>query len=182
MFSFNSLRKVPVDGGRGVGGGLVEDKGRVVWGGPDGVFMLDEGEWRRVGDGGAWRGTLAVCGERLVWIGGLKDGGYSNEVRELRGGRWSTWSHMLVGCRYSCVVSVNGGGMVVMGGEGDRRRHLNDVQVFDGETKTWHRGPSLPRPCDSMSAVVHGDQVFVMGGDGMAREVWFADIRDLVSH
>eukprot|EP00731_Ephydatia_muelleri_P004176 Em0002g352a len=30
-----------------------------------------------------------------------------------------------------------------------------------------------------MSAVVHGDLVFVMGGVGMARAVWCADIRDL---
>ena len=136
-------------------------EGRVVWGGPGGVFMWDEGEWRRVGDGGALYGTLAVCGGRLVWIGGVK-GGYSNEVRELRGGRWSTWSHMLVGCWWSCVVSDNGGGMVVMGGEGDGGRLLEDVQVFDGETKTWHRGPSLPQPCWGMSAVVRGDQVFMM--------------------
>ena len=54
--------------------------------------------------------------------------------------------------------------------------------MFDGGTQTWHRGPSLPKPCDRMSAVVHGDMVFVMGGAGMARAVWCADIRDLVSH
>ena len=59
---------------------------------------------------------------------------------------------------------------------------MNDVQVFDGGTQTWHRGPSLPKPCWSMSAVVHGDMVFVMGGLGMDRAVWCADIRDLVSH
>ena len=33
-----------------------------------------------------------------------------------------------------------------------------------------------------MSAVVHGDMVFVMGGLDMDRAVWCADIRDLVSH
>ena len=54
--------------------------------------------------------------------------------------------------------------MVVMGGRGDGWRLLNDVQVFDGGTQTWHRGPSLPKPCCLMSAVVHGDLVFVMGG------------------
>ena len=87
----------------------------------------------------------------------------------------------------SCVVSVSGGGMVVMGGlgdggGGDGGRWLNDVQVFDGGTQTWHRGPSLPKRCGLMSAVVHGDLVFVMGGWGMDRAVWCADIRDLVSH
>ena len=189
MLSFATCAKVPVLGGRGVyeGGGLVEVEGRVVWGGyRGGVHMLDEvrSKWSRVADvGGEVGGTLAVCGGRLVWVGGWKGGGVrSKEVKELRGGRWSVMSDMLEGCRWSCVLSVSGGGMVVMGGLGDGDRVLNDVQVFDGGTQTWHRGPSLPEPCCAMSAVVHGDLVFVMGGYGMARAVWCADIRDLVSH
>ena len=165
-------------------GGLVEVEGRVVWGGGyGGVYMYEEDRWSRVADGGEVGGTLAVCGGgRLVWVGGLKDGVSSKKVKELRGGRWSAMPDMLVGCCVSCVVSVSGGGMVVMGGRGDGRRDLNDVQVFDGGTQTWHRGPSLPKPCWNMSAVVHGDVVFVMGGVGMDRAVWCADIRDLVSH
>ena len=193
MLSFATCANVPVRGGRGVygdrGGGLVEVEGRVVWGGGGyggGVYMLDEvrSKWSRVADdGGEREGTLAVCGGRLVWVGGEKDGGVmSKEVKVLRGGRWSAMPDMLVGCWGSCVLSVSGGGMVVMGGIGDGERGLNDVQVFDGGTQTWHRGPSLPKPCCLMSAVVHGDLVFVMGGDGMARAVWCADIRDLVSH
>ena len=189
MLSFATCAKVPVPGGRGVwgsGGGLVEVEGRVVWGGggDGGVYMLDEvrSKWSKVADYGEVAGTLAVCGGRLVWVGGLKGVGVgSKEVKELRGGRWSAMPDMLVGCWLSCVLSVSGGGMVVMGGEGDRG-WLNDVQVFDGGTQTWHRGPSLPKPCDRMSAVVHGDLVFVMGGWGMDRAVWCADIRDLVSH
>ena len=59
---------------------------------------------------------------------------------------------------------------------------LNDFNLFDGETKTWHRGPSLSQLCWGMSAVVRGDQVFVMGGVGMDRAVWCADIRDQGSH
>ena len=187
MLSFATCAKVPERGGRGWlgGGGLVEVEGRVVWGGYGGVYMLDEvrSKWSRVADYGEVAGTLAVCGGRLVWVGGRKGGGVtSKEVKELRGGRWSAMPDMLVGCWLSCVLSVSGGGMVVMGGVGDGGRRLNDVQVFDGGTQTWHRGPSLPKPCGLMSAVVHGDQVFVMGGVGMDRAVWCADIRDLVSH
>ena len=166
----------------------MEVEGRVVWGGGGygGVHMLDEvrSKWSRVADdGGEDGGTLAVCGGRLVWVGGRKGGGVMRkEVKELRGGRRSVMPDMLEGCRWSCVLSVSGGGMVVMGGGGDGERDLNDVQVFDGGTQTWHRGPSLPKPCWNMSAVVHGDLVFVMGGYGMDRAVWCADIHDLVSH
>ena len=157
----------------------MELEGRVVWGGRGGVFMLDGVEWRRLADGGEWEGTLAVCGGRLVWVGGVV---CSKEVMELRGGRWSLMTDMLVGCWMSCILSVSGGGIVIIGGFGDGMRYLDDVQVFDGETKTWHRGPSLPQPCGGMSAVVHGDQVFMMGGWDMKTAVWCADIRDLVSH
>ena len=104
------------------------------------------------------------------------------EVMVWRGGRWSLMSDMFVGCWRSCVVSVGGGGLVVMGGQGDGPKYLADVQVFDGKTQTWHFGPSLPKPCSRMSAVVHEDLVFVMGGYGMAAAVWCANINDLVSH
>ncbi|KAL5499418.1 hypothetical protein EMCRGX_G010828 [Ephydatia muelleri] len=182
MLSFKTCEKAPAQGGRVYGGGLVEVEGRVVWGrGYRGVYMYEEDRWSRVADGGEVAGTLAVCGGRLVWVGGWKGGVGSKKVKELRGGRWSAMPDMLVWCWWSCVVSVSGGGMVVMGGEGDGGRWLNDVQVFDGGTQTWHRGPSLPKPCSAMSAVVHGDVVFVMGGYGMDRAVWCADIRDLTS-
>ena len=186
MLSFKTCEKAPVRGGRGYGGGggLVEVEGRLVWGEGGrygGVYMYEEDRWSRGADGGEVWGTLAVCGGRLVWVGGYKGGVKSKKVKELRGGRWSAMPDMLVGCWWSCVVSVSGGGMVVMGGVGDGGL-LNDVQVFDGGTQTWHRGPSLPKPCYSMSAVVHGDVVFAMGGYGMDRAVWCADIRDLVSH
>ena len=184
MFHFETCKNVPELGGRGVlgGGGLVEVEGRVVWGGAGEVYRLDKDKWKRwTGDVGVGA-TLGVCGGMLVNVGGVKGGVFSKEVMVWRGGRWSLMSDMLVGCRWSCVVSVGGGGLVVMGGWGDGPKYLADVQVFDGKTQTWHFGPSLPKRCYGMSAVVHGDLVFVMGGAPMATAVWCANINDLVSH
>ena len=184
MFHFKTCENVPVQGGRGLyGGGLVEVEGEVVWGGV-GVYSLDDKDkWKRWIDGVEDGARLGVCGGRLVKVGGYKGVGVcSKEVMVWRGGRWSLMPHMLVGCWLSCVVSVGGGGLVVMGGQGDGYKDLADVQVFDGKTQTWHFGPSLPKRCWRMSAVVHGDLVFVMGGWGMARAVWCANINDLVSH
>ena len=192
MFTYQTCTAVPEQGGRGYGGGgVVEVEGRVVWGGGGrggGVYRFDEvsSEWGRLADGGEWRATLAVYGGELVSVGGCKvgykDGGvYSKEVKVLRGGRWSSMTAMLLGCRKSCVVSVSGGVLLVMGGEGDGMRPLNVVQIFDG--RAWHMGPPLPRSCTTMSAVVHGDLVFAIGGyGGMERAVWSANITDLVSH
>ena len=170
-------------GGRGLwgGGGVVEVEGRVVWGGGLGVYRFDEvsSQWVWLADGEVWA-TLAVRGGELVSVGGYKVSVCSKEVRVLRGGRWTSMTEMLVGCWRSCVVSVSGRVLLVMGGRGDGDRFLNDVQIFDG--RTWHMGPPLPRPCRDMSAVVHGDLVFVVGGVGMERAVWSANITDLVSH
>ena len=190
MFHFETCENVPGLGGRGVyggGGGLVEVEGRVVWGGLGEVYMLyDKDKWKRWTDDVESGATLGVCDGRLVAAGGWKD---DSMVMVWRGGRWSLMSYMLVGCMWSCVVSVGGGGLVVMGGVGDGYEDLADgdkalaaVQVFDGKTQTWHFGPSLPKGCWGMSAVVHGDLVFVMGGLGMATAVWCANINDLVSH
>ena len=187
MFTYQTCAAVPERGGRGYSGsgGVVEVEGRVVWGRGvgGGVYRFDEvsSQWERLADGGEWRATLAVCGGEMVSVGGNKDGGVgSKEVRVWRGGRWTSMTEMLVECWRSCVVSVSGGVLLVMGGRGDGHRDLNDVQIFDG--RTWHMGPPLPRPCASMSAVVHGDLVFVVGGVDMERAVWSANITDLVSH
>ena len=186
MFHFETCQKVPVRGGRGVsGGGLVEVEGRVVWGGGGVVYRLEEKDkWKRWTDGVEVGAKLGVCGGRLVAVGGLKGHVFSKKVMVWRGGRWFLMSDMLVGCMLSCVVSVGGGGLVVMGGwGGDGPKYLADVQVFDGKTQTWHFGPSLPKGCEAMSAVVHEDLVFVMGGGVyMATAVWCANINDLVSH
>ena len=182
MFHFETCAEVPQGG---VGGGLVEVEGRVVWGGRAGVYMFNEKNgWNRWADDIVGGATLGVCGRKLVAVGGYKGGGvYSKEVMAWAGGKWSLMSGMVVGCEWSSVVSVGGGGLVVMGGVGDGGKTLADVQIFDGKTQTWHIGSSLPKRCRNMSAVVHGDLVYLMGGTGgMATAVWCANINDLGSH
>ena len=134
-----------------------------MWGGLGGVYRLDDKDkWKRWTDGVELGATLGVFGGRLVALGGDKGSVCSKKVMVWRGGRWSLMPDMLVGCVRSCVVSVGGGGLVVMEGIDDGGSNLATVQVFDGKTQTWHFGPSLPKPCWNMSAVVHEDLVFVM--------------------
>ena len=101
MFTSKTCTEVPVEGGRLGGGGLVEVEGRAVWGGHDGVYVLDEAssKWERVADGVRWGATLAVCGGELVSVGGSKVVYNSNDVVVWRGERWTFMSNMLVECR-----------------------------------------------------------------------------------
>ena len=172
MFHFERCENVPERGGgrvAGDGGGLVEVEGRVVWGAggvEGGVYRLEEkDQWKIWTNVGEQRATLGVCEGVLVKVGGWEIGVYSKKVMVWRGGRWSLMSDMSVGCKWSCVVSVGGGDLVVMGGWVGGA--LAAVQVFDGKTQTWHFGPSLPKPCGGMSAVVHGDR------SGLCDGRWF---------
>ena len=158
----------------------MEVNGKAVWGGglKKEVYFFDK-KWQIMMDNIELGATLAVCDGKLVAVGGLTNNN-SKKVTMWSEGRWLHMPEMLLGCRKSCVVGVSGG-LVVMGGFGDGKRDLNVVQVFDGETQTWHYGPSLPKKCSAMSAVMHGDLVFLMGGVGMNGAVWCANINDLVS-
>ena len=187
MFYFQTFEKVPqLHSQRSLHhgfGGLVEVEGTIVWSGGKDAYRLDKknSKWITFADSSKTEMTLAVCRGRLIALGGYDNGMHSKKVMVFREGRWSLMSEMLLGCTGPCVVSIGGGGMVVMGGIGDGDKPLRDVQVFVGRTQTWHKGPSLPQPCRGMSAVVHGDIVYVMGGWGMDRAVWCANIRYLVS-
>lgn len=184
MFHFETCEKVPEKDGRGLdgGGGLVDVEGRVVWG-REGVYWLDELEhrWKRWTDVVSG-GTLGVCGNHLVCVGNRKDGISSKKVMVWKGREWTFMSDMLIGCSQSNVVSAGEDGLVVLGGRDDDLRRLSAVQILDGKTQTWQIGQPLPQPCYGISAVVHQGLIFMMGGVGMDRAVWCANVSDLVSH
>ena len=90
-------------------------------------------------------------------------------------------SDMLVRCDGSYVVSVSGSGIVVVGGAGGE--HLNDVQVFDGESHTWHRGTlpfsSLTVQCDVKDVVFSKEEGGTLAVCGV-RLVWIGGVKDVV--
>ena len=195
MFHFQTVTGLPERyGGRGMyGGGLVESNGIVFWGrgGVNGgrVYRFNQSElsnvtWERViSDGVEYGSRLAASGGRLVVVGGLKGAGvveYIKKVQVWDEQKWNPMVEMPVGCAEPCVVSADGGGLIVMGGQGLYGRSLNTVQVYDVKKQAWFMGPPLPLQCQSMSAVVHGDLVFIMGGNGMGRAVWCASISEMV--
>ena len=62
-------------------------------------------------------------------------------------------------------AAVCGGkSLVVAGGEGENGEKLTTVEVMDTETLQWSRACSLPHPLSEASAVLCGDQIYVLAG------------------
>ena len=199
MFHFQDIAPVPdhrhiwkhdTDGG---GGGLVKVEDRVVWlQGETGVmYELKEenNKWKKligISEKGA---TLAVWSGNLLCVGGWKDGDYSKKIMVPKKGKWYVMTEMLLGCSGPCVVSISDC-LVVIGGSGIGNRivevtgglryvtNLTEVQVYDG--KTWKYGPQLPQQCHAISAVAHGDLIFVLAGGLSEHAAWCLNITDLV--
>ena len=187
MFCLKRCAETPVGGGPEYGGGLVKLNNTIMWaGGEDrGVYMLNESMnmWDKVTDGFPIGAKLAVCGGHLVAIGGLRDGlTRTKNILMWNENKWTNIPDMLVICERSCVVSIGGDILVVMGGMSEDDRFLNTVQVFDGKSQTWYYGPSLPWRCMDMSAVVYDNKIIMMGGAGTAKSVCYIEINELVSY
>ena len=53
---------------------------------------------------------------------------------------------------------------VVLGGETEGRTVLCTVEVFNSNSEQWFTACCLPRPFDSATATIYGDQLFLAGG------------------
>ena len=159
----------------------------LLWQRSSAIYSINDGKWLTSSN---WNedvdkmATLAVTGGNLVAVGSSR---YENVVKVMKEST-CTWTKMKddmkMGCNCCCVVSVGEAGLLVMGGlfcdEDEGEKKLSCVQVYDG--KKWAFGDSLPEECHSMSAAVHGDLLFLMGGNGMNKEVWCTNTKDLVRH
>ena len=180
---------MPEQGGRGsnCGVGLAEWEGEVVWRGSEGEMeKLNEGKWSRMATKatGVGKATLVIHMGKLLVIGGVEEGVASKKVWQWRKKR-KKWEYpcgipdLPVGCSRPCVVSMEEGRLVVMGGSGDRGVALNVVQVYCGRKKAWSLGASLPAPCACGPAVLE-DWVVLLGGNNMSALVWRAKASDLL--
>ena len=173
----------------------MEINGSIMLGGKDGLlYRLDKDkrvEVTKVESGAA----LGVYDGKLIAVG---SDGFSRNVmvHEEKDEKWTPMPKMKMpfGCACSCVLTVGGGGLLVIGWEVDKL--VPSVLVFDAGRKTWHIGPQLPSyasivrppealfPAAHVSAVVYGDLVFTLKNWSVGTckvPVWYANISDLVS-
>eukprot|EP00731_Ephydatia_muelleri_P004068 Em0002g244a len=167
MLSFATCADVPVRGGRGGGdGGLVEVEGRVVWGGDEGVYMLDEvrSKWSRVADGAVVHGDMVfVMGgvgmDRAVWCA---------DIRDLQ----SIWRQLPDVPYCWSSVCVGDGVLLAIGGAEDLSgsKKTSSIYGLHGDDKKWKHVGDMPFACSRVDTLLLSDGGLLVV-DGITQQV-----------
>ena len=112
-------------------------------------------------------GLVIIDGE-LTTVGGRDGHGYSytNKLFTFRQGQWVEYYPPMNTARsVTTAVSTSDGNYIVVIGSGDS--WTTTVDVFHVKTRRWHELAYLPPPLNSPSATICGNQLHILGRDGV---------------
>ena len=112
--------------------------------------------------------SALVINNELTAVGGVSGGNRTIKLVTLRQGRWVK-EYPPLGRRYSSVAcvgisNVHHMNVIVIGGYGDGG-WTTAVELLNTHSRRWFTLTSLPKPLPYPSAVVCGDQLYVIGGN-----------------
>ena len=134
-----------------------------------------------------WRHMGAVYAGKLFAFGGIAGTGQARrvlktvEVFDPRSKSWSPAAPMPEG-RSGAAVAVLGSKIYLIGGKlgaGQGVQSTPTVQIYDAAVNKWTRGKSLPAGMVSGCAVVHSNQIWLLGG---SRGAGTSDTVEVYSH
>ena len=112
-------------------------------------------------------GSIVVIKGYLTTFGGYSYPNYSNELLSLTGKgsgrRWTQQFPPMPTKRRWTTSLCTGTALIVAGGEGVGGM-LSTVEVMDTETHQWSTAADLPQPMYWTSAIICGDQLYMLGG------------------
>ena len=142
--------------------------------------ILGKEQWSQLPDNpNDWFG-LAVIGGLLTSVGG---GDLTNTLLSLTGeGERKQWSQIFPPMPTprsdaACVTTEQA--LVVAGGYG-AGGYLDTVEVMNTDTKVWTKVASLPEKCNSLTAAILGDRLYLAGGFPSSKSVFTCSLPDLL--
>ena len=138
-------------------------------------------QWSQLPDNRNYWFGLAVIDGLLTSVGGY---GLTNTLLSLTGeGERKQWSQIFPSMPTSrrdaaCVTSEQA--LVVAGGYG-ASGYLDTVEVMDTDTKVWTKVASLPEKCNSLTATVLGDRLYLAGGYPHSKLVFTCSLPHLLT-
>jgi len=138
------------------------------------IYDITSGQWFAGPDmlkGVSWASAVTVGGKIYV-VGGVGYG-YKNIV-QIYDPISNSWSYgaSFNGERYLHALVAYNGKIYLIGGdswETGTDKIYADVQVYDPVKNTWSLRTPMPNPATALSAVVINGNIYVFGGNGLAR-------------
>ena len=116
--------------------------------------------------------SLAVVNSLLTAIGGKQSGQATNTLLSLTwedlGRKWLKEFPPMPTKRWHTAAVCSAKSLIVAGGTtgaGNCEDNLATVEVMDTETCQWFTASSLPHPFAWASATIHGDRLYMLGGN-----------------
>lgn len=166
----------------GSGYGQSDEKSRQIY-----CYNPVSDEWEDCPSSSAQNFAMAVFENKLLLIGGKENNAYIKKVQYLAENKadWIFYKSEdmpeMLTARAGAVATSSRFGLIVAGGYDDSRNRVGMVEVYDRRVKTWFKAPPLPYPCAELkTALVHGDQWYLLGGSNQYKKVFTTSLPKLV--
>ena len=150
-------------------------------------YSPSSNEWEDCPASSTQNFAMAVFDKKLLLIGGKENNVSIKRVQYLTANK-TNWEFYktedmpeMLSARAGAVAASSTFSLIVAGGYNDSRYRVKTVEVYDRRVKMWFRAPELPRACAELkTAVVHGDQWYLLGGSNQYKQVFTASLPKLV--
>ena len=130
--------------------------------------------------------ALIIYHSQLVLVGGeecvgeRRDGPVTNKLRTLT--EYYQWRETLPPMatkRHGASAVEFADNILVAGGEDDKVRNVDTVEVYNGHH--WAKAQCLPKPCYWMKSTALNGHWYLIGGEGQEEGVYYASLDSLVA-
>ena len=141
------------------------------------TYNISDSSWLQLPDSPFCYCSLAILNGQLTTIGGQP---YTNKLMSLTNDhKWMEKFPPMPTERRSATAVCTGTVLIVAGGVREIGT-LATVEVLSFETSQWSTAADLPEPLSCCSAAVHGDQLYMLGGDWGDKSVYTCSVSALL--
>ena len=140
-------------------------------------YNVSDSSWLQLPDCPFGTYSLTILNGQLTTIGGSP---LTNQLMSLTNERqWTEKFPPMPTKRILATAVCTGRVLIIAGGYGENYRSLATVEVLNFETSQWSTAANLPKPLSCYSAAVHGDQLYMLGGDLDDKSVYTCSVSAL---
>lgn len=149
------------------------------------VFNIDKGQWSKINViPKSQEGASSVLIKNKIYLIGGRNFSDLVQVYNIETNNWEESFHLPIGLYWTTVEAYKES-FYVIGGyadgvNGDGVRTLNNVQIYNTNTKKWTEGATYPRKSQLLNSLNYMNEFYVWGGGKIykyipKRDMWFTE-------